>query len=336
LSDVVFAALRRRPGPVAAGPITATPASGDDDRQLTLFVLQQLSFRSFAGVDPAWEDHPSATALRHDLESRFEHEVRSAVRVPSLRRADELPDALVDLLVAAEGPSLSGWMEEHGTIDHLREFAVHRSAYQLQEADAHTFAIPRLAPGPAKTAMLELQIDEYGGHVPEEAHAVLFADTMRALDLEPVADLDRLPAATLRTNTFLNLLGRSRRLAPACVGHLAVFEMTSVDPMARYAAVVRRVLPSDVANRAARFYDVHVAADGYHGRLALDGMVADFAAQHPDAVEEVLFGAAGLIHVEQQLTEHLLTAWERGTTSLRTPLDGSELRTRRAHLHLAS
>jgi hypothetical protein len=216
-------------------------------------------------------------------------------------------------------------MEQHGELDHLREFVVHRAAYQLQEADPHTFAIPRLAAGPAKTALLEVQADEYGGHVPEEAHAVLFETTMERLGLEPAIDIDRLPAVTLRTGATLNLFARSRRLIGALVGHLAIFETTSVEPMARYAATVRRLLGDD-ASEAARFYDVHVAADGYHSRLALDTLVTEFARQYPEAAGDVLFGAAALMRVEEDLSRHLLDAWAHGRTSLLTPLLHSDLR----------
>ena len=223
--------------------------------------------------------------------------------------------ALVD---AAEGPSLSQWLEEHGNRDHLDEFVVHRAAYQLQEADPHSFAIPRLAASECKTALLQLQLDEYGGHEPTEAHSVLFAETMEALGLE--ADLDLLPWETLATNTLLNWLGRSRRLVPACLGHLAVFEMTSVEPMARYAAAIRRLVPGPEATTAARFFDVHVAADGLHGTIATDRLIAGFVADHPDEAHEVLFGAAALLHVERRFAEHLLAAWrQRGDVAEGSP-----------------
>jgi hypothetical protein len=208
-------------------------------------------------------------------------------------------------------------MLQHGTLAHLREFVVHRAAYQLQEADPHSFAIPRMEASPAKTALLQLQLDEYGGHEPTEAHALLFARTMQVLDLRPEVDLDRLPAATLATNTLLSWFGRSRRLLPACLGHLAVFELTSVEPMARYAAAVRRLLPEPMATEAARFYDVHVAADGLHGTIALDRLLVGFAELHPDERGEVLFGAAALLHVERRFAEHLLGSWQRGESSLR-------------------
>jgi pyrroloquinoline quinone (PQQ) biosynthesis protein C len=204
---------------------------------------------------------------------------------------------------------------------------VHRSAYQLKEADPHTFALPRLPQGRAKAALLEIQADEYGSNVPANAHAELFSSTMVALDLDPSEgpDLDRLPAVTLTTSTFLNLLGRSRRLAGACLAHLCVFEMTSVEPMASYAAAVRRLVADDTSTAAARFFDVHVAADGYHEQLAVEELLRGLDEDHPDLAADALFGAAGLLVVERDLTEHLLDAWAGGRTSLRAPLDGSSL-----------
>jgi hypothetical protein len=321
LTDHVLGALRSSP----SGSIRWVAPGGDDDEQLALWLLQELSFRRIDGIDPAWEEEPSLLAVRHLLESRMEDRLRKRVGTPTCDPAD-LPAVLQRLVAGAEGPALSSWMLEHGTLDHLREFVVHRAAYQLQEADPHSFAIPRMEASPAKTALLQLQLDEYGGHEPSEAHALLFARTMCAMDLEPVADLDRLPAVTLATNTLLSWFGRSRRLLPACLGHLAVFEVTSVEPMARYAAAVRRLLPEPVATEAARFYDVHVAADDLHGTIALDRLLTGFAADHPDEVDGVLFGAAALLDVERRFAEHLIAAWERGETSLRAPLPGAKLR----------
>jgi hypothetical protein len=316
LSDHVIATLARAPGGQARLDVRAP---GDvEDEQLALFLLQQLSYRPITGVDPAWEDDPSFLVLRERLEQAMEDQLRELLEVPGCAPAG-VPDALLAMIDGAEGPSLSGWLDENGTLAHLRELVVHRSAYQLQEADPHSFAIPRLAAGKAKTALLELQVDEYGGHEPSEAHAALFAETMRAVGLDPREgpDLERIPAVTLATNTLLNRLGRSRRLVGACIGHLAVFEMTSVAPMANYAAVCRELLDDDDGTRAARFFDVHVAADGFHARLAMERLVDGFVEQFPDDAPGILFGAAALLHLERRFTEHVLTSWQDGTSSLR-------------------
>lgn len=334
LTEGLFEALRAAPHPL--GDLVAHV--GDplgDDNQLALYVLQELSYRPIAGVDDAWEHEPSAVHLRLRLERRLEELLRAAVEVPEVAPAG-VPDALVALVEQADGPSLSGWVAANGTIDHLREFAVHRSAYQLKEADPHSFGIPRLPPGMAKHALLDVQVDEYG-RTPSEAHATLFADTMRALGLDPDAGppLDRLPAVTLATNTLLGTLASCRRLVGALVGHLAVFEMTSVEPMARYAAAVRRCLPGPAGTKAARFYDVHVAADGRHQHVALDELVRGFVAQDPARAGDVLFGAAALLLVERCFAEHVLERWLAGASSLRTPLSGSALHEHIDDLRLA-
>jgi hypothetical protein len=319
LSDRLFDTLTRPAGS------TAVPLAKPDDRddeQIALWVCQQLSFRRLDGVDPAWEEDPTFLRARFELERAMEADLRAAIPVWRGEPADA-PAALEALIAEADGPSLSQWLDEHGSLDHLHEFVVHRAAYQLQEADPHTFAIPRLAASTCKTALLQLQLDEYGGHEPGEAHSVLFAQTMDALGVQ--TDLDRLPWQTLATNTLLNWLGRSRRLMPACLGHLAVFEMTSVEPMARYAAAIRRLVPGPEATAAARFYDVHVAADGLHGTIATERLIAGFVEDHPDEADEVLFGATALFHVERRFSEHLLNAWDRRQTSLRAPLEGSSL-----------
>jgi hypothetical protein len=210
-------------------------------------------------------------------------------------------------------------MEATGDLTHLREFAVHRSAYQLKEADPHSYALPRLASGPAKSAYVEVQGDEYGDGRPGAAHQELFADTMRGLGLDATygAYLDVLPAETLATVNLLSVFGTSRRWLGACVGHLALFEMTSVGPMARYAAAIRRVTGSDAA---ARFYDVHVVADEHHQRLAADVMVPAFVGAEPAQAAGVLFGARALSVVEGRLTARLLDRWQRGESSLLAPV----------------
>lgn len=321
LSDHLFSTL--------VDPPTATTSmygdpTDDDDAAIALFVVQEMSYRGIEGVDPAWEDHTGFVSLRHRLERSLEERIRE--RTPRHRGAG-LGDAVQELLDAADGPSLATWVAESAELDHLRELTVHRSAYQLKEADPHTFAMPRLPQGRTKAALLEIQADEYGGTVPANSHAELFASTMIALDLDPSAgpDLDRIPETTLTTSTFLNMLGRSRRLAGACIAHLCVFEMTSVEPMARYAQAVRRLVPEDVATEAARFFDVHVAADGYHSQLATQQLFQGLEEDHPDLADDAFFGAAGLMVLEADFTDHLMGTWTQGHSSLRRPIDGSSL-----------
>jgi hypothetical protein len=282
-----------------------------DDFHLALYACYELHYRGFAGVDAAWEWEPSLLALRRELESAFEAALRAEVRVPA---ATDVEAGLAEV-AGGDGPSLSRYMAERGTRAELEEFAIHRSAYQLKEADPHTWCIPRLAGGP-KSAMVLIQADEYGDGVAGESHAELFADTMAALGLDPTygAYLDLLPGTTLATVNLVSLFGLHRRLRGALVGHLAVFEMTSVGPMGRYGRALHRLRAPAVARR---FYDVHVEADAVHAVVASTRMAAGLAAQEPHLASDMLFGAAALSAVEARFARHLFESWANGVSSLR-------------------
>ena len=205
-------------------------------------------------------------------------------------------------------------MAERATREHLRELFKHRSAYQLKEADPHTWAIPRLD-GEAKAVMTAIQSDEYGAGRAGDMHSALFADTMAAVGLDPTpnAYLGEIPGFTLATTNLISMLGLHRRLRGALVGHLAMFEMTSIGPMSRYSQAIRRLgLPAG----ARRFFDVHVEADRVHQHLASEGMVAGLLDEEPELAPEVVFGARCLQEVEQRFTAELLSRWERGRSSL--------------------
>ena len=324
-SSRLFAELKRPPGPLAgiAGPVDIW----GEDAQVALYACLELRYRGWADVDPDWELEPSLVSLQARLGRAFVQAVAAEVGPVARPTSPGVVRAELERLAGGgndEGPSLSGWMASEGQLSHLREFAIHRSAYQLKEADPHTYALPRLAAGRAKAAYVEIQSDEYGEGAPGQSHQELFADTMEALGLDARygAYLDALPAVTLATVNLLSVFGTSRRWLGACVGHLALFEMTSVGPMGRYAEAVRRLTGSEAA---ARFYDVHVVADEHHQRLAAEQMVVPFAAAEPDQARGIVFGASALAVVEGRLTDHLLTHWRAGRSSLRLPLPETRL-----------
>jgi hypothetical protein len=232
------------------------------------------------------------------------------VRPPAALRAVEDED---------DAPSLSQRIERDATLDQLLEFVVHRSAYQLKEADPHSWAIARLS-GPPKAALVEIQADEYGGGRPDRVHAQLFADAMDALGLDSRygAYLDLLPAATLATVNLMSLCGLHRRLRGAIVGHLAMFEMTSSIPNRRYASGLRRLGVDDPAVTA--FFDEHVAADAVHEAIAAVDLAGGLARAEPALARDILWGARALVAIEARWSRSLLDAWERSETSLRRPL----------------
>jgi hypothetical protein len=235
---------------------------------------------------------------------------------------DEAPgdvaQALLQMVGEGGGRSLSRYLAGPGTVGQMREFAVHRSAYQLKEADPHTWAIPRLT-GKVKAAMVEIQADEYGAGVERDMHQNLFALTMNALDLDTRygAYLDVLPATTLAPVNIISFFGLHRRWRAALVGHLALFEMTSVEPMGRYSQALRRM---GFGSAARHFFEVHVVADAHHERVAAFDLAGGLAAQDPRLSADILFGARCAGMVEGRFTEAVLDAWERGESSLRRPL----------------
>jgi hypothetical protein len=318
LSEALLTALRGAPGtPLPAGP-PAVPDDplGDDDLHLSLYCCYELAYRGLPGVDEGWEWDPGLVALRGAAERVFLDALRDAVPVPSMPGlpVDRALRALVD---ADDGPSLSRYLLDRGTPDEVREFMTHRSAYQLKEADPHSFGIPRLT-GRAKAALVEIQFDEYGCGRPEDVHAELFRRAMVAVGLDDRygAHLDALPGVTLATVNLMSLLGLHRRHRGALVGHLACFEMTSSEPNRRYGDALRRL---GHGPEATRFFDEHVTADALHEQVAAVDLAGGLVADEPALRDDVLWGAAALIAVEERWARHLLAAWADGRSSLREP-----------------
>jgi hypothetical protein len=320
LSEALLTALASAaPGTATFDALAVDVADplADDDLHLTLYALYELHYRGFEGVDDRWEWDLQALALRARLEAVFEDGIRAAVGdQPVPRDADA---ATMDLVLRAiidadDSPSLARHLETRGTLDQLHEFLIHRSAYQLKEADPHSWAIPRLS-GPPKAALVEVQTDEYGGGDPARVHAQLFADTMDAVGLDDTygAYLDQLPGITLATVNLMSMFGLNRRLRGAIVGHLAVFEMTSSIPNRRYATALRRLGIDDP--RATAFFDEHVTADAVHENIAAIDLAGGLVRQDPRMLDDILLGARALIAIEARWTAHLLDAWADGRSA---------------------
>lgn len=322
LSAALLDALQGAPGDrdaIAADVEVPAAAAGDEDVQLALYCCYELHYRGLPGVDDSWEWDPALLALRGRLERAFEADVRSLVDAPDEVPATEMDVALRRVIAGDDGPSLSEYVQREASVDQTREMLVHRSAYQLKEADPHSFALPRLW-GRPKSAMVEIQVDEYGGGKPDRIHADLFAASMRELGLDDTygAYLDLLPATTLATVNLASLFGLHRRLRGACAGHLALTEMTSSVPSRRYAAGLRRLGYDSVA--ATEFYDEHVEADAVHESIAAVDLAGGLAHQDPQLGRDALFGAAALAALEARFATAVSEAWEAGDSSLREPL----------------
>jgi hypothetical protein len=311
MSAWVMERLRGRP----AGRLSATSVEPfDDDLQLALYCCYEPHYSDLPETvrDVEWDT--DLLGGRRVLETTFEAGLRDIVgAVP----AGGPPSQQISAMIATDaGPSLSAHMERHGTWDEMRSLVVHRSPYQLKEADGHTFGIPRLS-GRAKQLLATIQAGEYGaddhGRV---AHARLFARTMRelALDDRPHAYLDALPGSALAVSNVISMFGLNRRWRGALVGHLAVVEMTSSEPSRRYSAGLRRL---GFDERVTVFYDEHVEADAVHEQIASVDMCGSLVAGEPELAADVLFGAGCSLAMDAVAAHHLLGAWESGRSGLR-------------------
>jgi len=313
LSSAVISAFRREPGTLGVTPpVSGVDALSDDDFSLALYLCYEIHYRGVTNNN--WEWDPDLLTFRAELERAFESRLREETPPVESLFPFDVATTLDETIGASSGPSLSTYLLETGTLDQFREFCVHRSAYQLKEADPHTFGIPRLS-GEAKAAMVEIQYDEYGSGNAAAMHSTLFANTMRALGLDSSygSYVDVIPGVTLSTVNLVSMFALHRRWRAALVGHLAVFEMTSVEPMGRYSRALERF---GIGPEGRRFYDVHVTADTRHGAIARDRMVTGLIRDEPELAPDLLFGVAALLMLERRFSTHLLDAWADNLSSL--------------------
>jgi len=318
-SEALLAGLAEPPGRMPPVPMPTDDPLDGEDQHLALYLLYELHYRGLPEVDDRWEWDPSQLAVRGALEGRFEAALRERLGPPGEGAApDETDLALRAILDADEAPSVSTHLERDGGHGEILEFLVHRSAYQLKEADPHSFGLPRLW-GPPKAAMVTIQADEYGGGRAERIHAQLFADAMDAMGLDSRygAYLEHIPGVTLATVNLMSMLGLHRRLRGALVGHLAAFEMGSSLPNARYARALRRL---GYDGRATAFFDEHVTADAVHENLAAVDLAGGLARQQPALAADILWGARALVDAEARWARALVGAWSAGRSSLRIGL----------------
>jgi hypothetical protein len=313
----LFRALKGTPdSPISHDPgVPIADVVGDDDLQLALYIAYELHYSQIAEVDDRWEWAPSLLRFRAALEAQFQDGLDDILIPTSEEEASDVGGSLQRIINEDDGPSLSRFMETQATEEQFLELVIHRSAYQLKEADPHSWAIPRLSGAP-KAALLEVQSDEYGAGNVARMHSVLFANTMVALGLDPTYGrfIARLPGITLASVNLMSYFGLHRRLRGALVGHLAAFEMTSSIPNRRYANALRRL---GYGPSATEFYDEHVEADAVHENIAAWDLAHGLARQEPALARDIVSGARALLAVEGRGASHVMDAWKQRHTSLR-------------------
>ncbi len=285
---------------------------GDEDLQLALYLCYELHYRGLVDVGSAMEWDTEIIRFRGAMERCFEDALRATVP-----REEVEPSAVPEILrglVPGTLSALADHLRRRATLGQFREFLMHRSAYQLKEADPHSWMIPRLS-GQPKAALLEIQFDEYGSGVAMRMHSALFADAMKALDLDPSYGhyLPIIPGPTLATVNLMSLFGLNRRLLGAAVGHLAAFELGSSIPNGAYARGLRRLRIKDAG---LTFFDEHVIADSVHDMIATYDLAGSLAQAEPNFAGDIIFGAKALDLVESLFAESLLAAWSSGRASL--------------------
>ena len=135
-----------------ARSLSPEAAVGDDDLHLALYACYELHYTGVRGVDDRWEWDASLLAFRTVLEDAFEEGLRRVVPPPDARPA-RIERALAAITKRPGGSPLAAFLEVDAERHHVEEFLMHRSAYNLKEADPHTWVIPRLR-GAAKAALV--------------------------------------------------------------------------------------------------------------------------------------------------------------------------------------
>ena len=314
LTACLVASLAGSPGDLGAIPSFDGNPLSDDDLHLALYACYELHYRGFAGVDEQWEWNPSLLSFRRQLEREFEAGLRERFTPAEPTEPAEITSMLSRIANQA-GPPLSRYLKDSASRGEFLDYLVHRSAYQLKEADPHCWIIPRLE-GRAKAALVEVEFDEYGCGRADRIHAVLYRNTMQlvGLDARYGAYLDVIPGPTLAPVNLMSMFGLHRRLRAAAVGHFVVSELTSSLANKRVGDGLRRL---GFGADATLFFDEHVLADSIHDMIALHDLAGGMAADDPGLVDDMTFGASAWAGIDAMSAEHLLGCWARSAPSLR-------------------
>ena len=323
ISSALFACLSGEPGPmpsrltelVAALPETTADARSDEDVQISLWTCYGLTYEGFDGVDGRWEWQPSLLAVRGGMEAVFERDVVAEVRVPEDLTPEKVPTFLMDLCGPTAPTEFLKFMHQNATLEQFREMVILRSVDALHEGDAHTWAIPRVN-GRAKSALIEIQADEYGGGMPGRRHAELYEILMSELDLDPEygSYIEQIPAAALAIHNLRSMFGLHQRWRGGILGNLAATEIGSSLINRHFSEGLARL---GASKRARWFYDEHILADAVHEQLAAHDMCGAFVADYPAEWDRIVIGALGTLGVRGLFASSVVDPWAAGVTSLR-------------------
>lgn len=199
-----------------------------------------------------------------------------------------------------------GWREfirEEATLADMERVVADRSLFFLREPDPWIFAVPSLT-GISKAGMVDLLLDEYGWGKLERMHSTIYAGVMEQLGLNTELDhyFDQAPwqyIATLNLQWMYALTPGDRN---GLVGTIYLTEAESPAAMANYLAAWERL--GVAVDSITGFYQLHIAADEDHRRVALEEIVVPICRADPDAVFEV---ATGMIDAHALENDYLAT-----------------------------
>ncbi|MFJ9942979.1 iron-containing redox enzyme family protein [Streptomyces erythrochromogenes] len=129
--------------------------------------------------------------------------------------------------------------------------------------------------------------------------------------------LDHAPAPLLASVNLMSLLGLHRSMRGALVGHFACVAVTSSPGSRRLAKAMRRC---GAGQAAEHFYAEHVEADAVHEQVVRHEVIDGLLTDEPDLEEDVAFGCAATVLLEDRLASHIREAWDHERSALRTPL----------------
>lgn len=311
LSQWTFDLLRAgRSSPAVPSAVVSVDADDDEDAAVALWTLHELSYGGFEDVDERAETNPAVLVVRARLEDDLEARLRERWSATACA-AEEVPDALMALVDADDGPSLAEHVRRRADSEQALDLFRQRSVYHLKESDPSAWVVPRL-PVRAKAALMELQFDEYGNGNPNRLHAHLFARGMDAVGLRPErgAYVDDALTETLEMNNAASMFGLQRRLRGAAMGHLAAFEATSSLPSRRMVQGLERL---GFASAMIAYYSEHIEADAVHEHLATHGICGALAADEPQLAGDILFGAFTCLDLESRFASAMLASWGSGS-----------------------
>lgn len=307
LTDELFGALGSGASDFRS-VLTTAPTAVGADAALALWVLHELHYRGFAGVDDRLEWHPTLLEVRGLLEGDLERRLRQRWGQPP--QGLTFVEDVFEWIDGQDGLSLARHVHRDADRDQVVDLLRVRSLYHLKESDPVSWLVPRLGV-PAKAALMELQFDEYGNGDPNRLHHHLFAAGMEASGLEPSYDahVDVAPLEVLEQNNALSLFGLHRRLRGAALGHLAAFEATSSLPSRRMAEGLRRL---EFPEELVAYYDEHVEADAVHEQLAVRTIAAALLAEEPETEADLWFGAFTCLDLEDRFARAMFSRWGVG------------------------